>query len=64
MRRMGNLFFLTSGGISENPIELLSLRKMKDLIEKLKLDFDTVILDALRFLRLPTPASFQGSVTV
>jgi capsular exopolysaccharide synthesis family protein len=49
MRRMGNLFFLTSGGISENPIELLSLRKMKDLIEKLKVDFDTVILDAPPF---------------
>jgi capsular exopolysaccharide synthesis family protein len=49
MRRMGNLFFLTSGGVSEDPIELLSLRKMKDLIEKLKVDFDTVILDAPPF---------------
>ena len=49
MRRMGNLFFLTSGGISDNPIELLSLRKMKELIEKLKVDFDTVILDAPPF---------------
>ena len=49
MRRLGNLFFLTSGGVSENPIELLSLRKMKDLIEKLKMDFDTVILDAPPF---------------
>jgi len=49
MRRLGNLFFLTSGGVSENPIELLSLRKMKDLIERLKMDFDTVILDAPPF---------------
>jgi capsular exopolysaccharide synthesis family protein len=49
MRRMGNLYFLTSGGVSENPIELLSLRKMKDLVEKLKVDFDTVILDAPPF---------------
>jgi capsular exopolysaccharide synthesis family protein len=49
MRRIGNLYFLTSGGISENPIELLSLRKMKDLIENLKTDFDTVILDAPPF---------------
>jgi capsular exopolysaccharide synthesis family protein len=49
MRRTGNLFFLTSGGTSENPIELLSLRKMKDLIERLKVDFDTVILDAPPF---------------
>ncbi len=49
MRRMGNLFFLTSGGVSENPIELLSLRKMKELIAKLKDDFDAVILDAPPF---------------
>jgi capsular exopolysaccharide synthesis family protein len=49
MRRFGNLFFLTSGGISENPIELLSLRKMKELIESLKQDFDTIILDAPPF---------------
>jgi capsular exopolysaccharide synthesis family protein len=49
MRRFGNLFFLTSGGISENPIELLSLRKMKELIERLKQDFDAVILDAPPF---------------
>jgi Mrp family chromosome partitioning ATPase len=46
---MGNLYFLTSGGISEDPIALLSLRKMKELIEKLKVDFDTIILDAPQF---------------
>jgi protein-tyrosine kinase len=46
MRRLKNLFFLTSGGIALNPIELLSLQKMKDLIECLKADFDTIILDA------------------
>jgi len=49
MRRFGNLFFMTAGGISENPIELLSLRKMKELIETLKQDFDTVVLDAPPF---------------
>ena len=37
---------MTSGGISENPTETLSLRKMKDLIESLRKDFDTVLLDA------------------
>jgi len=37
---------MTSGGISESPTELLSLRKMQELIETLKKDFDTVILDA------------------
>src|SRR5205085_11786248 len=49
MRRVGNLFFMTSGGVSENPIDLLSLRKMADLIGCLKKDFDTVILDAPPF---------------
>ena len=49
MRRFGNLFFLTSGGVSENPIELLSLRKMREFIESLKQDFDTVIIDAPPF---------------
>jgi capsular exopolysaccharide synthesis family protein len=49
VRRLENLFFLTSGGVAENPIELLSLRKMKDLVEYLKNDFDTIILDAPPF---------------
>jgi len=46
MRRIGNLYFMTSGGISESPTEMLSVRKMKELIESLRRDFDTVILDA------------------
>ncbi|HLQ77738.1 MAG TPA: CpsD/CapB family tyrosine-protein kinase [Terriglobia bacterium] len=45
-RRLGNLYFMTSGGIADNPIEMLSLQKMKDLIEHLRADFDTVIIDA------------------
>ena len=46
MRRVGNLYFMTSGGISESPTEMLSVRKMKELVESLRKDFDTVILDA------------------
>jgi capsular exopolysaccharide synthesis family protein len=46
MRRIGNLYFMTTGGISESPTEMLSLRKMKELVESLRRDFDTVILDA------------------
>ena len=46
MRRVGNLYFMTSGGISESPTEMLSVRKMKELVESLRRDFDTVILDA------------------
>jgi Mrp family chromosome partitioning ATPase len=37
---------LTAGGVAANPIEVLSMRKMRDLIESLKQDFDTIILDA------------------
>jgi capsular exopolysaccharide synthesis family protein len=46
LRRIDNLYFLTSGGVAENPIEILSMEKMKQLIEYLKIEFDTIILDA------------------
>jgi protein-tyrosine kinase len=46
VRRVQNLFFLTAGGIATNPVEILSMNKMEQLIEHLKKDFDTVILDA------------------
>ena len=49
VRRVENLFFLTSGGIAQNPIELLSLQRMKHFVEYLKRDFDTIILDAPPF---------------
>ena len=34
LRRCNNLHFLTAGGTASNPIEVLSMRKMKELIEK------------------------------
>ena len=43
---MKNLFFLTAGTATADPIELLSMDKMKDLIECLKIDFDTILIDA------------------
>lgn len=46
IRRLKNLFYLTAGATSADPIELLSMDKMKDLIECLKIDFDTILLDA------------------
>jgi capsular exopolysaccharide synthesis family protein len=46
VRRLQNLYFMTTGGVAPNPVEVLSMRKMKQLIERLKKDFDTVILDA------------------
>jgi capsular exopolysaccharide synthesis family protein len=46
VRRIGNLYFLTTGGVSPNPIEIFSMNKVRQLIESLRSHFDTVILDA------------------
>jgi len=46
MRRLNNLHFLTAGGTAPNPIEVLSMRRMKELIAHLRKTFDTIILDA------------------
>jgi capsular exopolysaccharide synthesis family protein len=46
VRRIENLYFMTAGGVAPNAIEILSMHKMKQLIERLKKDFDTIILDA------------------
>ena len=49
LRRINNLHFMTAGGIAPNPIEALSMRKMKELVEHLRTVFDTIILDAPPF---------------
>lgn len=49
MRRINNLHFMTAGGMAPNPIEALSMRKMKELVEYVRGAFDTVILDAPPF---------------
>lgn len=41
-----NLFVLTSGQIPPNPSELLGSADMQDLVERLELAFDIVIIDA------------------
>ena len=46
IRRLENLYFMTAGGISPNPIEALSMRKMKQLVEQLRAMFDVIILDS------------------
>jgi protein-tyrosine kinase len=46
VRRIENLYFMTAGGVAPNPIEVLSMNRMKQLIENLRKDFDTIILDA------------------
>jgi capsular exopolysaccharide synthesis family protein len=49
MRRHEQLYIMTAGGVAANPIELLSLDKMRKLIGYLKTTFDTVILDSPPF---------------
>jgi capsular exopolysaccharide synthesis family protein len=46
MRRFRRLFIMTAGGTASNPVELLSLEKMRNLMDYLRREFDTVILDA------------------
>ncbi len=41
-----NLWIVPSGEIPPNPVELLETRKMRDLIERLKQDFDYIIIDS------------------
>jgi capsular exopolysaccharide synthesis family protein len=53
VRRLKNLYFMTAGGATPNPVELLSMNKMKDLIEYLKTDFDTIILDVPPMAPIP-----------
>ena len=49
MRRLKKLYLITGGGISANPIELLSSARMKEMIACLKAEFDTIILDCPPF---------------
>lgn len=46
MRRLENLYLMTAGGRASDPIELLSLDKMRNFIEFLRSEFNTIILDA------------------
>jgi protein-tyrosine kinase len=46
MRRLENLYLMMAGGTAANPVELLSQGKMRGLIEYLKTEFDTIILDS------------------
>jgi capsular exopolysaccharide synthesis family protein len=46
LRRIGNLYFLTTGGIAPNPVEILSMDKTSRMLGELKRHFDTIVLDA------------------
>jgi capsular exopolysaccharide synthesis family protein len=41
-----NLFILASGPIPPNPSEILSSKRMKNLMEELSRNFDTILIDA------------------
>jgi len=45
MRRSDQLYLMTAGSASGDPVDLLSRAKMKDMITQLKAEFNMVILD-------------------
>lgn len=45
MRRIGALYVMASGGVSDTPVEMLSMNKMRELFEYLRSEFDTIIID-------------------
>ncbi len=49
MRRFHNLYILTAGRVADNPVELLSLKRMRELIDYLRQEFDAIILDCPPF---------------
>ena len=53
MRRLQNLYLMTAGGLPSNPVEMLSLRKMEELMDYLRGEFDTVIIDSPPYASIP-----------
>ena len=60
MRRFKNLYIMTAGGVCTNPVELLSQDKMRELIQYLKTEFDTIIFDAPPFAPIPDTRIIMG----
>jgi capsular exopolysaccharide synthesis family protein len=46
LRRVGDVYVMTAGRAAENAAELLSLGRMRDLLEFARREFDTVIVDS------------------
>jgi len=46
LRRCDRLYVMTAGGVAANPVELLGHQRMTRLMDALKADFDTIIIDA------------------
>jgi protein-tyrosine kinase len=46
MRRLRNLFVMTSGGEADNPVGMLSSERMRDLLKYFRSEFDTILIDS------------------
>ena len=46
IRRLGPLYLMSAGGLTYNPVELLSDQRMQELMEYLRKEFDTIVLDS------------------
>ena len=46
IRRLGPLYLMSAGGFTHNPVELLSDQRMQALMDYLRSEFDTIVLDS------------------
>jgi len=46
IRRLGPLYLMSAGGFTHNPVELLSDQRMQELMDYLRQEFDTIVLDS------------------
>jgi Mrp family chromosome partitioning ATPase len=46
LRRIEGLYFMSAGGSTPRPIEILSMGKMREMLDRFRGVFDTIILDA------------------
>lgn len=60
--RVKNLIFLPSGHLPEKPSEALALSKMQTILEKLKTQFDLILMDSPPIVAL-TDAGVLGSIS-
>jgi capsular exopolysaccharide synthesis family protein len=46
LRKVEGLYLMTAGGMTQRPIEVLSMGKMREVLDRFRGVFDTIILDA------------------
>jgi capsular exopolysaccharide synthesis family protein len=57
-----NIWILTSGRLSDNPVEILESKALADLIEKAKQRFDVILFDAPPVLPVTDPSLLAAKV--